>query len=245
MSNLVIGRVKGDTDQGQNIEASSVCYILLWNLVPFEIPQIYYSQNPESCWIVFFTCSSSLGFLESEDISCKASWSLGSGTWIVSILLHSTGQSRKRTVWIEDLGKRIHHLLGGIARSLWLYLIYHTWTIISSSKIHTTCLVKTLFWPGQYAALKSFLTQCSRQPQQINHNCHKKWNVSAIWTLQWAIDGGWVGNSEFLAFIPASFLSPSLCLLIFGQFFNISQIIFKKSLISIYKLSKNMHLLRF
>lgn len=102
-------------------------------------------------------------------------------------------------------GNRVHLLLGGVAKNLWPYLIYHTYTIISSSKICATWLVKALFWPSHYAGLKSFLTQCSRQPEQINHNCHKKWNVSAIWTLQWAVDRVWMGNSEFLAFSEGCF----------------------------------------
>lgn len=108
-------------------------------------------------------------------------------------------------------------------------------------------LVKTLYF-GQvihYLALKSFLTQCSRQPLQINQNCHMKWNLSAICTLQWVVDRDWMENSEFLALSLGSFLSPSHCLLTSDQFFKISLVILEKSLISITKVSKSMRPLRF
>jgi hypothetical protein len=52
------------------------------------------------------------------------------------------------------------------------------------------------------------LTQCSRQPPQINQSCHKKWNMSAIRTLQWVVSRVSMENSDF----PALNLVVSLLL---------------------------------
>lgn len=93
-------------------------------------------------------------------------------------------------------------------------LIYSTTHgLFPSSKTQAPWLAKALFWPSRCAALKSFLTQCSRLPPQINQKCHKKWNLSAIWTLPWIVNGARMENPEFLALSLGPFLSSSLFVL--------------------------------
>ena len=71
----------------------------------------------------------------------------------------------------------------------------------------------------------------------MKYICHLDSAVSYWWRLDRKFRVPGFHSSIFSFSIT---LSPH-----FGQFFNIAQIIFKKSLISISKLSKNMHLLRF
>lgn len=76
-------------------------------------------------------------------------------------------------------GNRVHLLLGGVAKNLWPYLIYHTYTIISSSKIDPHNHLRVSYYPhlrnkeveagnltqllvSEYAVLQS-LSECANQ----------------------------------------------------------------------------------